>query len=102
MPKEDSDKTFKTQIIVAVIGLIGLVTVALIANVDKLWPKPVGNINVNVSNTNGGAPSPDSTVSTAQGLSPINCIEKDFAGAERVNVNTNPGFSKRIGWRLCM
>jgi hypothetical protein len=96
MPKEDSDKTSKTQIIVAVIGLIGLITVALIANVDKWWHKPNDNHIANTSNTSGGgAPSPDSTVSTAQGFSSSNCIEKDFAGAGRVNVNTNPRFQQK-------
>ena len=58
MAKADSNKTSKVQIIVAVIGSIGVIASALIWNVEKWWPKPNDNRAANASSTNIPIASP--------------------------------------------
>jgi hypothetical protein len=92
--KENPDRTARTQIIVAIIGLIGLVTVALIANLDKWMPRNNDAANTSNSNNGNGSSSSPITNSTQQSGA-HNCIEKDFAGAEPVQLETSAGLEPK-------
>jgi hypothetical protein len=87
--KQHPDRTARTQIIVAIIGLIGLVTVALIANMDKLIPRKGNDVGNNSNSNRGTGPSPSPIPSSTQASGSSNCIDKDFAGAETVELETS-------------
>jgi len=61
---EENPKSRKPEITVAIIGVIGVITAALIANIDKWLPHLSSNTNVNVSSINVSTPPVD--VSTPQ------------------------------------
>lgn len=72
--RKKEDKTSRTQIIIAVIGLVGVMATALIANVDKWWPASSKNQNTNGNISQRPAPTPqdNSTTSpTGQTVAPL-------------------------------
>lgn len=56
-PNKIDDKKPRLEVIVAIIGLVGVISAALITNVDKWWPKQNKEQNVSISTANT-SPSP--------------------------------------------
>lgn len=56
---KNDDKNSRVQVIIAVIGLVGVISAALIASIDKWWPKAGNNQNDSSSNTNKSSRIPE-------------------------------------------
>jgi len=94
---EENPKSRKPEITVAIIGVIGVIAAALIANIDKWLPHLGGNTNVNVSSTN---------VSTPQIAVPTPQIKDDSVRSKKNDLPATPKkkedpASKMIGiWQV--
>jgi|GEM_PF-4152443 len=72
--RKKEDNTSRTQIIIAVIGLVGVMATALIANLDKWWPASNMNQNTNGNISQRPAPTPQensNSSSKSQTIAPL-------------------------------